>query len=75
MSFGTPVITYKNTSIVEVAGNAALYVKNYEDIANLVEKLLSNKKLIQDTKLNSTNRSKQFAWDKTVSQILKIATD
>jgi glycosyltransferase involved in cell wall biosynthesis len=65
-----PVITYKNSSIPEVASEYALYAHNWSEIKLHVESLLTMKpaarrKLIGDAKAHA----KQFSWDKTAEII------
>lgn len=71
----TPVITYRNSSIPEVGGEHALYVKNWQGI---VEK---TKQLLGETKKQRTSRTaaakkyaEGFTWDKTASSVYDLLT-
>jgi glycosyltransferase involved in cell wall biosynthesis len=70
MSYGTPVITYKNTSIAEVAGDNVLYANDFLDIADCVKKLLDDPSYGSKLSHKGIERSQQFTWDKTKSAIL-----
>lgn len=71
MSKHCPVITYDNTSIREVGGQAALYASNIEEIAEKIQILAFEKK----TRINTINRgikqAKNFSWSKTTENTLK----
>lgn len=69
MQHGTPVITYKNSSIPEVAGEAALFAKDYIDIADKIRSLLSNNSLSVKYKKLGIDRASKFSW-KDTSKIL-----
>lgn len=70
MKYGTPVITYDNTSIHEVAGNAALYAHDALSIVATVKELLAEPSLRQKYEKLGLARSRQFSWRSTVQQIL-----
>lgn len=70
MQYGTPVITYKNSSIFEIAENNALYANDSIQIAHTVSTLAAEEK----DKSISTVRidyAKQFNWSKTAYKILE----
>ncbi len=74
MQYGCPVITSKVSSLPEAGGDAVLYVdpENSKDIAEKIEKLLSDndlrKKLIDKGKL----QVKKFSWEKTARETLAV---
>jgi glycosyltransferase involved in cell wall biosynthesis len=74
MSCGCPVITTKEGSLVEVAGEAALYVDAYskDSIGKGIQEVFGNsilqKKLMQD----GLKRVNEFSWEKTASQTLEV---
>ena len=70
MQYGCPVITYKNSSIYEIAGDAALYANDYLTIQDRVEALLSSNKLSKSLSVTGKEQAKQFSWSKTVSKII-----
>ena len=72
MSCGCPVITTKEGSLYEVAGQAAYYVDAYskESIKNGIEKVFKNQDLKKDLSEKGINRSKEFSWRKTAEETL-----
>ena len=73
MQYGTPVITYKNSSIEEIAGNAALYANDYWSIAEHVSSLIDNNNLKADYSKRGTIQAAKFSWEKTARGILESA--
>lgn len=70
MDAGCPVITYRNSSIPEIAGTAALYVDSpggYAVYQKLLE-LLGNKELSNSLRKHGQNQAKKFSWDKSNGQ-------
>ncbi len=73
MSMGVPVITSNTTSLIEVAGEAAVTV-NPESVPDIAAALL----LMQDDSirkeyiLRGENRLKEFSWEKTSAKVLQI---
>jgi len=70
MLHGCPVITYKNSSIPEVAGKHALYAGSWEDILSQAGELLAmspkvRAKLVADAQ----SHARRFTWDKTARVI------
>jgi len=72
MSHGTPVITYQNSSIPEVGGNAVIYANNYQDIAKNISRLLASKELRKKYSDAGLAQSEKFSWAKTSQQILDL---
>jgi glycosyltransferase involved in cell wall biosynthesis len=75
MACGCPVITCRNSSLPEVAGDAAIYVSE-TDVAELVTALEQVQKLEVRSQLIMTGlaRAKYFSWTKmadTIAQILR----
>lgn len=72
-----PVLTADNSSLREVAGDAALYcdAKNVENIREALEKLWENESLQIELREKGTERLRNFSWDtcakKTLSYILR----
>lgn len=71
MVHGTPVITYKNSSISEVGGQAVIYAKDYIDILNQTKQLLDNPALRQERAAQSMQQAERFSWTKTSQNIIK----
>jgi glycosyltransferase involved in cell wall biosynthesis len=69
---GAPVVTYQNSSITEVAGNAALYAQDALSIKDAIEKLLSDKKLVKRYVKNGKNQASNFTWSSTAENLIQI---
>lgn len=70
MRYGTPVITYDNTSIREISGDAALYAHNARTIQRHCEELLNNPELQNSYSLKGKEQASKFSWTATSEQIL-----
>jgi glycosyltransferase involved in cell wall biosynthesis len=72
MEAGCPVVCFKNSSLPEVVGDAALLVESADQLPISIEELLSNaglrEKLIEKGKV----RAAQFSWQKTAEATLKV---
>ncbi len=71
MQYGTPVITYSNTSIHEIADDAALYATNAASIQHQVEKLLSEPALREHYATLGHKQAGLFSWSQTTEKMLK----
>lgn len=74
MDAGVPVVCSRTQALVEVAGDAALYFdpKSIDDMAHQIKNLLEDKKL-QDSLVSEGSRQvKQFSWEKTATETLKV---
>ncbi|BEM42382.1 glycosyltransferase family 4 protein [Serratia sp. Lou2A] len=71
MASGVPVITSNNTSLGEVAGDAAQLVdpSNIDEIANAIVNVNSNESLRAQMKDNGLERVKKYSWDITAKRI------
>jgi glycosyltransferase involved in cell wall biosynthesis len=74
MSLGTPVITSEISSMVEVAGGAALLVDPFDigDIARAMGKMSSDAALRADLIQKGLRRAKTFSWSKTARAYLDL---
>ncbi len=74
MSCGCPVITSKEGSLAEVAGDAALYVSAYdvESITSGMKKLFDDHKLQESLSQKSLERAKHFTWEKTAKETVSV---
>jgi glycosyltransferase involved in cell wall biosynthesis len=73
MDLSCPVITYKNSSLIEVGGHdAVLYAKNVKDIAAHIQTLQEDKKMRRDLISNGKERLKKFSWKDTAEKTLMI---
>lgn len=71
MMSGSPVITYRNSSIPEVAGDATLLVEDGESLVPAVNKLLSSKTLREKMVKAGKKQAALFTWEKTAKATLK----
>jgi glycosyltransferase involved in cell wall biosynthesis len=74
MSLGAAVITSDNTSLPEVAGEAAYYVNatNEEDIVQAFNKLEDNENYRLELKEMAIKQSIKFSWNKSAAKVLEI---
>ncbi|MFN3344427.1 MAG: glycosyltransferase family 4 protein [Chloroherpetonaceae bacterium] len=72
MQCGCPVITSTETSLPEIAGNAALLVNPYDTdaIANAMRQLIESPELREDLRNKGFERAKQFSWKKMAEETL-----
>lgn len=70
MQYGTPVITFKNTSICEIAEDAALYAHDALSIKDKVLQLIDDSGFRTDYALAGKKQASLFSWHKTVNNIL-----
>lgn len=69
---GTPVLTAANSSLVEVAGKAALYchAESVPDIAEKLERLWDDEALRQHLVMSGEDQLRKFSWDKCAEETL-----
>jgi glycosyltransferase involved in cell wall biosynthesis len=74
MASGTPVITSNVSSLPEVVGNAALLIDPYksDEIANAMERLLTDDRLRNDLRDRGLSRVRDFSWDQTAERVRAI---
>ena len=74
MSCGCPVVTSREGSIPEVAGDAAFYVDPYstDSIAGGIKKVFNDKNLQSELSTKGLKRAKLFSWKKTAQETLKV---
>jgi glycosyltransferase involved in cell wall biosynthesis len=72
MNLGAPVITSNNSSLPEVAGDAAIFINphNYHELADAILQVVSNYQLRQDLIARGKNRAKLFSWKNTAQQTI-----
>lgn len=77
MAYRTPVLTSNVSSLPEVAGDAALMAnpESIDDIAAGIEMLTSDSDLRQTLIEKGLARIRQFTWQNTASQVLRIYRD
>lgn len=74
MKYGCPVITSNVSSLPEAGGDAALYIdpENVDDIAEKIQKIISDQKLRNDMIEKGYQQIKKFSWEKTAKETLKV---
>ena len=74
MECGIPVVTSNISSMPEVAGEAALLVdpNNIQEIAEAMNNIVSSKTLRKQLIESGLKRVKQFSWERTARQTLKV---
>ncbi|HUQ85174.1 MAG TPA: glycosyltransferase family 1 protein [Candidatus Limnocylindrales bacterium] len=73
MQSGCPVITTKEGSLEEVAGNAAYYVdaKNTDSISDGISEVFENSKLQNELSAKGIEQAKKFSWKKTATETIR----
>lgn len=74
MSCGCPVVTSKEGSISEIAGDAAFYVDPYDinDIANGIGEVYLNQKLQRELSYKGLIQAEKFSWKKTAEETMRV---
>lgn len=74
MAVGTPVVTSSVTSLPEVAGDAALLVNPYNvhELTFALEQLVNEEPLRAQLMVKGIARAREFTWQKTAEQTLKV---
>lgn len=72
MACGCPVISYNNSSIPEVAGDAALLLEPDDDLAEAIKKVITDEKLRKSMIKKGFQQARKFSWEKTARQTLKV---
>lgn len=77
MACGTPVVTCRNSSLDEIAGDVGIYLnENLED--SIIDKMIALESGSIDTKslvAIGQNRSASFTWDNTCRQTVQVYID
>lgn len=74
MKYGCPVLTSDISSLPEAGGGAAEYFnpKSVDDITRTLEKVLSNKELREKMIKRGKEHIKNFSWEKSAEEVLKV---
>ncbi len=74
MACGCPVITSNNSSMKEIAGNAAILVDPYNitDIQNAIELLIADKAIRIKKRKEGIIQAKKFSWEKMVFKTKEV---
>jgi glycosyltransferase involved in cell wall biosynthesis len=72
MQAGCPIICYDNSSLPEVAGNAAIIVKDGEPMIQEIINVVKDKKLQKELYAKGLLQAAKFSWERTASETVKI---
>lgn len=74
MSCGCPVVTSKEGSIPEIAGNAAINVDAYsiDSISQGIHEVFDNLSLQKELSEKGIKQSKKFTWHKTAGETMRV---
>lgn len=74
MACGCPLVTSKEGSLEEVAGNAALFVNAHskESISMGIKKVFEDKNFQKKLSEKGLNNAKRFSWKKTAGETLNV---
>jgi glycosyltransferase involved in cell wall biosynthesis len=72
MQAGCPVVAFNNSSIPEVAGNAAILAKTEQEFIDGIERVISNKSERSKLIKAGFEQAKKFSWEKTAKETLKV---
>lgn len=72
MAVGTPVIASRSDAVVEVGGDAVMCVDDAESFALAMAQCLLLPEGVKMLRQDGLDRAKQFSWDKTAKETLKI---
>ncbi|MDQ5972721.1 MAG: hypothetical protein QG553_880 [Patescibacteria group bacterium] len=74
MSYGCPVISYKNSATTEVAGNAPLYVENTNELLSAVQLILESPTKVRQMREMGLKQVEASDWTKASHNIIKQTT-
>lgn len=72
MAVGTPVIASRSDAVVEVGGDAVMCVDDAESFALAMAQCLLLPEGVKMLRQDGLDRAKQFSWDKTAKETLKM---
>ena len=74
MQYDCPVVTSNVSSLPEAGGDAAIYFdpNNAEDIAEKIEKVISDPKLREEMVRKGKEQIKKFSWEKSAKDVVRI---
>lgn len=74
MKYDCPVATSNVSSLPEAGGDAAFYFnpEDVDDIANAIEKVLSNRELRDSMIKKGHEQVKKFSWGKSAKEVLRV---
>ncbi|MCW1908066.1 MAG: glycosyltransferase family 4 protein [Candidatus Saccharibacteria bacterium] len=72
MQAGCPVVAYKNSSVTEISGKAAVLVKDGASMVPAVSQLLTDKNQQKTLIENGRKQVKKFTWEKTALETYRV---
>jgi glycosyltransferase involved in cell wall biosynthesis len=74
MACGTPVVCSRAASLPEVGGDAVLYFDpaSFEELASLIEQVLSSPELQKTLRAKGLERAKQFTWEESTRKHIEL---
>lgn len=74
MACGTPVVTCRNSSLDEIAGNAAIYLTEplFDSLIDVMGRLDQNTIDTEPFVENGIKRAAQFSWEKTAKKTIGV---
>ena len=75
MACGCPVVTTKEASLPEVAGEGALYMKAPRDVdslSHILRDLVDNRAMREDLVAKGLERAQEFSWEKTARKTFEV---
>jgi glycosyltransferase involved in cell wall biosynthesis len=70
MASGCPVVTYRNSALPEVAGEAALLLDEQDDLASALHEVFSDEALRARMRTAGLKQAARFSWPGTVGQMM-----
>ncbi|GAB4049539.1 glycosyltransferase family 4 protein [Catellatospora paridis] len=70
MASGCPVVTYRNSSLPEVAGEAALLLDEQDDLASALHEVFSDETRRAQMRSAGLKQAARFSWPGTVGQMM-----
>jgi glycosyltransferase involved in cell wall biosynthesis len=76
MSAGCPVLTFYNSSLIEVGGDAVFYLsdRTVDSMARKLEEIIQNESIRKEYVIRGIERVKLFTWDNTVKRTIEYYT-
>lgn len=74
MACGTPIVCSKTSSLLEVAGDAAIFVdpKDIKSISQGIKHVIENEEVKETFRKKSISRANQFSWKKTAEKTIGV---
>ena len=74
MAVGTPVVASDNSSLPEVAGDAAILVSPLDEnaLANAIADVIENRAIARELRAKGLTRARQFSWQRAAEETLAV---